>query len=163
ASRPLAERRVLWKTRFAQAKSASELIEQYEAARMACEIASARDRFALLEIMQAGIDTEQGVVSVLDHFAGDTDAQSFISRALLRRTTDARRVAAIPRSLFGERVDWIKLDRELFDMTDPKKRLERVRSAVLTAPSDPAGAARYIRLLAETGSPAEALAYGRRM
>ncbi len=61
---------------------------------------------ALLTLLQAKINTEDGATTVLSHFAGEPDAQRFLARAILRRTVDLRLAAAVSRVLFGTRIDW---------------------------------------------------------
>jgi len=163
ASRPLAERVVLWKKRLDQVSTASEWAAQFDAAHQACELPDWRDQAALLDLLQQKIDTEQRAEIVLQHFANDFDARDFIARALLRRVVDVRIAAAVSRVLFGSRVDWSSLDRELLDIGDADKRLLKLRTAMLAAPGDPAGEVRLVRLLAKTGNFAEALAHGRRL
>jgi tetratricopeptide (TPR) repeat protein len=163
ANRPLAERVALWKKRLDQVTTASESAAQFDAAYQACELPDWRDRAALLDLLQRKIDTEQGAEIVLHHFAYDTDARDFLARELLRRTVDVRIAAAVSRALFGSRVDWQNLDRELLDIGDADKRLLKLKTAMLEAPGDPAGEVRLVRLLAKTGNFAEALAHGRRL
>jgi len=163
ANRPLAERVALWKKRLDQVTTASESSAQFDAAYQACELPDWRDRAALLDLLQRKVDTEQGAEIMLQHFAYDFDARDFLARALLRRTVDVRIAAAVSRALFGSRVDWPSLDRELLDIGDADKRLLKLRTAMLAAPGDPAGEVRLVRLLAKTGNFAEALAHGRRL
>ncbi len=162
ASRPLAERIVLWRRRLSQAKSATDLITQYEAARAACELPDFRDQAALLQLVQARIATEDGAEQVLAHFAGEPEAQQYVARAILRRTVDVRLAAAVSRVLYG-RVDWLDLDRRLLEKKEIDAQIQLVRAAMLVAPGDPAGELRLIRLLAKKGDRQEALGYGRRL
>src|SRR6185436_8944413 len=129
----------------------------------ACELADWRDQAALLDLIQQRIDTEQGAEIARSHFSHDTDAQQFLARALLRRVVDVRIAAAVSRVLFGGRVDWAKVDRELLDVGDPQRRLVKLKAAMLAAPGDPAGEVRLVKLLARSGNFAEALGYGRRL
>jgi Mg-chelatase subunit ChlD/tetratricopeptide (TPR) repeat protein len=163
ASRPLPERVVLWKKRLDQLGTAAEWAQQFDAAHDACELADWRDQAALLDLIQQKIDTEQGAEIALTHFSHDPDAQQFLARGLLRRVVDVRIAAAVSRVLFGGRVDWAKVDRELLDVGDPQKRLVKLKTAMLAAPGDPAGEVRLVKLLARTGNFAEALGYGRRL
>ena len=163
ANRPLAERIVLWKKRLDQLTTAAEWAAQFDAAHEACELAGWHDEAALLDLIQQKVDNEQAAETILSHFRWDADAEQFLARALLRRVVDVRIAAAVSRVLFGGRVDWLKVDRELLDIPDPEKRLLRLRTTMLAAPGDPAGEVRLVRLLARTGNAAEALAYGRRL
>jgi tetratricopeptide (TPR) repeat protein len=162
ASRPLAERIVLWRRRLAQANSAADLITQYEAARAACELPDFRDQAALLQLVQAKIATEDTAERVLAHFAGEPESQQYLARAILRRTVDVRLAAAVSRVLYGG-VDWLDLDRRILEKEKIDDKLQLVRAAMLVAPGDPAGDLRLIRLLAKKGERQEALAYGRRL
>lgn len=163
ASRPLAERIVLWQKRIRRAAQPVDLVVQYEAARAACELPDWRDQAALLDLVQARVDTEGAAETVLGHFAGEPEAARFVARRVLRRTVDVRLAAAVSRSLFGNTVDWERIDRELLDVDKPERRLEKLREAMLVAPGDPSGDVRLVRLLVEVGQRQEALAHGRRL
>ncbi|MDB4997130.1 MAG: hypothetical protein JWM74_4562, partial [Myxococcaceae bacterium] len=161
ASRPLAERIVLWQRRLRQATQTSEALSAYNQARSGCELPDWRDQAAFLELVQQKVDTEEGAEQVLQHFAGQDDAQRFVARRILRRTVDVRIAAVVSRVIFGG-VDWAKLDRDLAD-TKPEARLLKLRTAMLAAPGDPAGDVRLVRILSQSGDRAEAMAYGRRL
>jgi Ca-activated chloride channel family protein len=163
ASRPLAERIVLWQKRLRRASGYAELIAQYEAARASCELPDWRDQEALLDLVQARIDNEEAAVAVLAHFAGETEAQRYVARAVLRRTVDPRLSAAVSRALFGDRIDWARVDRELLDVAKPEERIVHLKAAMLVAEGDPAGDARLVKLLVQTGRTPEAIAHGRRL
>ncbi len=120
ASRPLAERLVLWQKRLKQAGDASAMVQQFEIARAACELPDWRDQAALLDLVQRRIDTEQAAEIVLSHFASEPDAQRFVARNVLRRTVDIRLAAAVSRVLFGGAVDWNIVDRDVLDLKKPK-------------------------------------------
>jgi tetratricopeptide (TPR) repeat protein len=162
ASRPLAERIVLWRRRLTQAKSAAELISTYEAARASCELPDFRDQAALLQLVQARVQTEDTAERVLGHFAGEPELQQYLARAILRRTVDVRLAASVARVLYGG-VDWRKVDRELAEKEKIDDKLQILRAAMLVAPGDPSGDLRLIRLLANKGDRQEALGYGRRL
>jgi len=163
ASRPLTERIVLWKRRLARAQQPGELAAQYDAARAACELPDWRDQEALLDLLQQRVTTEDGAQVLLSHLAGDADAQKFVARAILRRTVDTRLAAAVARVLFGGRVDWAKVDRELLDIDKPDAREAHLREMMLVSPGDPEGDVRLVKLLVQDGKGADALAYGRRL
>jgi Ca-activated chloride channel homolog len=163
ASRPLAERIVLWQKRLRRATGHAELIAQYEAARSSCELPDWRDEEALLDLVQARIDNEEAAGAVLTHFRGEVEAQRYVARAILRRTVDPRLSAAVSRALFGDRVDWTRLDRELLDIAKPEDRIVHLKAAMLVADGDPAGDARLVKLLVSTGHVQEAIAHGRRL
>jgi tetratricopeptide (TPR) repeat protein len=163
ASRPLVERIVLWKKRVARAQGAVELVSTYDGARVACELPDWRDEAALLDLVQARIDTEDGARTFLSYLAVEPDAQRYVARAILRRTVDTRLAAAVARVLFGGRVDWTTVDRELADINDADKREAHLREAMLVAPGDPEGDVRLVKLLVQNGKRADALAYGRRL
>ncbi len=163
ASRPLAERIVLWKRRIARAQQPGEIVGQYEMARVACELPDWRDQAALLDLLQQRIATEDAAQALLATLASEPDAQRYVARAILRRTVDTRLAAAVARVLFGGKVDWTKVDRELLDLDKPDAREAHLREAMLVAPGDPAGDVRLVRLLVTDGKRADALAYGRRL
>jgi tetratricopeptide (TPR) repeat protein len=163
ASRPLAERIVLWKKRLARAQQAGELVSQYDAARGACELPDWRDEAALLDLVQQRITTEDGAQALLAHLGGEPDAQRYVARAILRRTVDTRLAAAVARVLFGGKVDWAKVDRELLDIDKPDQREAHLREMMLVSPGDPEGDVRLVKLLVQDGKQADALAYGRRL
>jgi Ca-activated chloride channel family protein len=163
SSRPLAERIVLWQKRLRRATGAVDLVAQYESARASCELPDWRDQEALLDLVQARIDNEASAALVLSHFSGELEAQRFLARAVLRRTVDPRLAAAVSRGLFGDRVDWAKVDRELLDTPKTADRILRLKSAMLAAPGDPAGDVRLVKLLVEAGETQEAVAHGRRL
>jgi tetratricopeptide (TPR) repeat protein len=163
ASRPLAERIVLWKRRIARAQQAGEIVAQYDMARVACELPDWRDQAALLDLLQQRIATEDAAQALLSTLASEPDAQRYVARAILRRTVDTRLAAAVARVLFGGKVDWAKVDRELLDLDKPDAREAHLREAMLVAPGDPEGDVRLVRLLVTDGKRADALAYGRRL
>lgn len=163
ASRPLAERLVIWQKRAKKGASGQELGALYDQAYSACELPDWRDEAALLDIVQRRIETEQTADVVLRHFASHTDAQRYLAKNLLRRTVDLRVAAVVSRVLYGG-VDWSKVDRELVDLDKtPEKQLLRVKQAMLVAPGDPQGEVRLVRLLARNNDRQEALAHGRRL
>jgi len=162
ASRSLPERIMLWDKRLRSALNSTELLQQYELARSGCELPDWKDQAALLDLIQKRLETEQAVEAVLQHFASEADAQKFVARKILRRTVDLRLAAAVSRVLFGGRVDWAQVDRELLD-SKPGDRLDKLRKAMLVAPGDPNGDARLVRVLAESGQVSEALSHGRRL
>ncbi|MBK6690646.1 MAG: hypothetical protein IPG50_00310 [Myxococcales bacterium] len=163
ASRPLAERIVLWQRRMKQAADARAVVGQLEMARAACELPDWRDQAAFLDLVQQRVDTEGAAEVVLSHLSGDREAQRFVARAILRRTVDIRLAAAVSRVLFGGIVDWSGVDRSLLELKTPEERVLRVRAAMLRAEGDPQGDLRLVRLLAKAGDRQEALAHGRRL
>src|SRR5262249_4141521 len=150
ANRPLAERIVLWQKRLRSATTAVDVVQQFEAARAACELPDWRDQAALLELVEQKVDTEEGAETVLTHFCGEREAPRFVARGILRRTVDVRLAAVVSRVLFGG-IDWTKIDRDMLDMSDPDKKLLYLRTALLSAQGDPQGDVRLVRLLAKTG------------
>ncbi len=162
ASRPLAERIVIWQRRVKRTENAFDLASAYDQAFAACELPDWRDEAALLDVLQKRIDTEQAAEIVLGHFASHRDAQRYVARNLLHRTVDVRIAAAVSRILYGA-VDWTKLDRELADIADPERRLAHLKAAMLVAAGDPQGDVRLVSLLARAGKREEALAVGRRL
>jgi len=162
ASRPLAERIVVWQKRLKRLTNPIEIVQQYESARAGCELRDWRDQAALLELVQQTIGTEGSAEIVLTHFASEPEAQRFVARGILRRTVDLRVAAVVSRVLFHG-VDWVRVDRDLADLDKPEKKLLYLRSAMLVAPGDPQGDVRLVKLLSRTGQRQEALSYGRRL
>lgn len=163
ALRPLPQRVLLWKKRLKNAKQPQELVERYDAALSACELADWRAERTFLDLLQKRIDGEGSATVVLSHFAGRPEVQKFLAKLILRRAVDPRLVAAVERALFGSKVDWAKLDLELSEIDDVHKRIEKVREASLKAPDDPNGGARLVKLLVEANQKDEAVALGRRL
>jgi Ca-activated chloride channel homolog len=163
ASRPLAERLVIWQKRARKAANANELASLYDQAYASCELPDWRDEAALLDVIQRRVDTEQAVEIVLAHFADFGDGQRYLARNLLRRTVDVRVAAAVSRVLYGG-VDWQRVDREIVDADKPEKQIARLKAAMLVAPGDPQGDVRLVKLLArQPDKRQEALAHGRRL
>lgn len=162
ASRPLAERIVLWTQRLKPLTQASDVLGQFNAARAACELPDWRDEAALLDLVEKKITTEDGATLILSSFSGDSDAQAFVARKILQRTVDVRIAAAVERTLFGG-VDWDKVDHDLADIKKPEDRLAHLRAAMLQAPGDPQGDVRLVKMLVDTGARDEAIAHGRRL
>jgi predicted negative regulator of RcsB-dependent stress response len=154
---------VLWKKRLKQAVTPQDLTRQYDLARMGCELPDWRDQAALLDLIQGRVDTEQAAEVVLSSLWSEPESRNYVARAILRRTVDPRLSAAVSRALFGARVDWAKVDRDLLDAAKPEDKLKKLREAMLAAPGDPAGDVRLVKLLAQQGNRGEALAHGRRM
>jgi Ca-activated chloride channel homolog len=163
ARRPLAERILLWQGRLKRAGSAAELIERYEGARTTCEVSDFRAQAALLSLIQAKVRTEGAAEALLAHFAGQRETQKFIAHAILRRSVDARMVAAVRRVLFEDRARWAELDNELAAIVAPADRVTRLRQIQLSYPDDPEAMIRLVRALADAGQKDEALALGRRL
>ncbi|MEO8799350.1 MAG: tetratricopeptide repeat protein, partial [Polyangiaceae bacterium] len=162
ASRPLAERIVLWTRRLKPLTSATETMDQFDQARAACELPDWRDEAALLDLVEKKVTTEDAAQAVLVHLGGDPDAQAFVARKILRRTVDVRLAAAVERTLFGG-IDWAKVDRDLLDAKNAEDRLAKLRLAMLQAPGDPQGDIRLVKLLVDAGHRDEAIAHGRRL
>lgn len=163
ASRPLAQRVLLWRQRLRPARSAPELLARYEAARVACELTDWHAERSFLALMQQSIGTEGDARAVLAHFGGRPEVKRYLAQLILRRAVEPRLVAAVEGELFGRAVDWAALDRELSAIAEPEVRLTRLREAMVKAPRDPNGDMRLVRLLVELGQHDEALALGRRL
>lgn len=163
ARRPLFQRMLMWKKRLKTANGPDELMQRYHAARKACELGDWRAERVFLDLLQRRIDSEAGVRIVLGAFRWRPEVQKFLARLVLRRTVDARMIAAVESSLFGNGVDWAKLDRELSEIEDIDKRIDKLRQAMSRAPNDPNGDIRLVKLLAKAGKKDEALQLGRRL
>ncbi|MBX3193213.1 MAG: tetratricopeptide repeat protein, partial [Labilithrix sp.] len=162
ASRPLAERTLLWQKRAKKVASGAELAGIYDRAYAACELPDWRDEAALLDILGRRIETEQTAETFLAHLAPWPEAQRFVARNLLRRTVDVRIAAAVSRVLHGG-VDWARVDNEIASTDKVDRQLLVLKTAMLAAPNDPQGDMRYVRLLARAGQRNEAIAHGRRL
>jgi Ca-activated chloride channel homolog len=163
AARPLWHRVLLWKQRLKTASTPLELIERYDSARRACELGDWRAERTFLQLMQRLIRTEDTARLVLEHFAGRADVQRYLAKLILRRAVDARLIAAVQGSVFGTSPNWTELDLKLQAIADPRERLEQLRQALATAPDDPEGTVRLVRLLSECGEGEQALSLGRRL
>ncbi|MEO7034846.1 MAG: VIT domain-containing protein [Polyangiaceae bacterium] len=161
ASRPLAQRVLLWRQRFRAAKQPAELLERYDTARLACELDDWQAERVFLDLLQQHIDSEGGAELVLSHFADRADVQKYIAKLILRRAVDARLVAAVERVLFGGSVDWLEADLKLQTIVNPDERLLKLRELLTRAPGDPNGSIRLIRALLDAGNKEEALSLGR--
>jgi len=163
AARPLWHRILLWKQRLKTAKAPSELIERYDSARRACELGDWRAERIFLQLMQRLVRSEDAARLVLRHFDGRADVQRYLAKLILRRAVDARLIAAVHRTVFGTSPNWTELDLKLQAIAEPKQRLEELRQALSTAPDDPEGTVRLVRLLSECGDSVQALSLGRRL
>ncbi|MBX3182475.1 MAG: FecR domain-containing protein [Polyangiaceae bacterium] len=163
AERPLAERMLLWRRRLATVSTASDLIDRYRSAYEGCELKDWRSERAFLELMQARVSTPEAAVSMLRLFTGRPDVQKFVAKLLLRRSVDSALRLAVERELFGSKVTWADVDRELSEIKDLDKRIARLRAFMAQAPEDPNGDIRLVKLLSESGKKDEALAHGRRL
>lgn len=163
ARRPLAERIVLWSSRLRRAAGSDELIARYEGARVTCEIEDFRSQAALLDLIQAKVKTEGAAASLLEHFAGEREAQRYLAHGILRRTVDPRIIATVRRALFGDRARWAEIDNDLAALKGPTERIEKLRQILAGYPDDPEGELRLVRLLAEANQKEEALSLGRRL
>ncbi len=163
AARPLAQRALLWQKRIKTAGSPSDLLSRYDAALGACEVADWRAERTFLELMQRKVDSQAAATIVLGRFAPRPDVQKFLAKLILRRAVDAGLVTGVERALFGNTVDWVKVDRELSEIEDIDKRIARLRESMAKAPDDPNGGMRLIKLLIVAGKKDEAVALGRRL
>jgi tetratricopeptide (TPR) repeat protein len=116
-----------------------------------------------LELLQRKVDNEGAATLLLAHFAGRPDVQRHVAKLILRRAVDGRLVAAVERTLFGGRVDWAAVDRDLSAIEAVEKRIEKLREAMAKAPEDPNGGMRLVKLLVEADRKEEAVALGRRL
>jgi Ca-activated chloride channel family protein len=162
ASRPLAQRVLLWRQRLRAAKQPGELLERYDTARRACELDDWQAERVFLDLLQQRIDSEGGADLVLSRFADRGDVQKYIAKLILRRAVDRRLVAAIERVLFGASVNWLEADLKLQSIAKPEERLLQLRELMARSPSDPNGSIRLVRALLDAGQKEEALSLGRR-
>jgi tetratricopeptide (TPR) repeat protein len=162
ASRPLAQRVLLWRQRLRAAKQPGELLERYDTARRACELDDWQAERVFLDLLQQRIDSEGGADLVLSRFADRGDVQKYIAKLILRRAVDRRLVAAVERVLFGGSVNWLEADLKLQSIAKPEERLLQLRELMARAPSDPNGSIRLVRALLDAGQKEEALSIGRR-
>lgn len=163
AARPLAERMLLWHRRARKVTGGAELGAIYDRAYSACELPDWRDEAALLDILSQRVETEQTAETFLQHLSSQPDAQKFVARGLVRRTIDLRVAAAVSRVMNGGVVDWLRVDNEIASTEKLDRQLAIVRAAMLTAPNDPQGDVRYVKILARSGQRNEAIAHGRRL
>ena len=161
ASRPLAQRVLLWRQRLRAAKQPGELLERYDTARRACELDDWQAERVFLDLLQQHVDSEGGAELVLSRFADRGDVQKYIAKLILRRAVDARLVAAVERVLFGGSVNWLEADLKLQAIVNPEERLLKLRELLARAPADPNGSIRLVRALLDAGNKEEALTLGR--
>lgn len=150
ASRPLGDRTVIWRRRFATA-GPDELLERYRSAKRACELPEWRSEQVFLRLLAGEIRSEAQAGMVLTAFAHDRPAQRLLGRLILRGTVDPRIAATVTRALLGDDLDWPSIDLRLAGITDLNQRIELLRRAMAEEPDDPQGAMRLIRLLAQAG------------
>ncbi len=162
ARRPLWNRIVVWKKRLKSAQP-HELLDRYHAARAACELPDWRSEAALLRLIARRVETEGQAVHLLRAFDAEPDTQRFVARLLLRGTVDPRMVASVEGVLFGDRVDWTEVDRDLTEIEELDDRIERLREVMAVVPEDSRGAIRLVRLLAEAGRLDELVVQTRRL
>lgn len=163
ARRPLAERAVIWSRRLQAAENAAELIERFQAARGACELNDWRAESRFLQLMQRSVRTPDDASYVVNQFACEGESRLYLARLLLRRAVDEPFISAVERALFAGQVNWTEVDLELSAISDPAKRLERLRAYAARAPDDPNGTIRLCRALAKAGLADEALLNARRL
>jgi len=163
AARPLAQRALLWQKRIKTATSPSDLLSRYDSALAACEVADWRAERTFLELMQRKVDSQAAAGVVLARFSSRPDVQKFLAKLILRRSVDQGVVNAIERSLFGNSVDWAKVDLELSEIEDIDKRIDKLREHIAKAPDDPNGGMRLIKLMIAAGKKDEAVSLGRRL
>lgn len=163
AAQDLGQRKLLWERRLALAADITATLEVYEAVASSCEMPGWKDQRTMLQLVQARANSEADIAMLLGHFADDSDARSYLARALLRRLVDPALVGAVGAAMFGEVIDWPALDRKLRLQTDAAEQLRLLRVAMTRAPGDPEGERRMIRMLAARGQRAEAIARGRKV
>lgn len=163
ARRPLAERAIIWSRRLQAAENASELTERYRAARSACELGDWRAESRFLQLMQRYVRTPDDATFVVNQFTCQGEARHYLARLLLRRAVDEAFITAVQRALFAGPVDWVEVDLELSAISDPAKRLEKLRGYSTRAPDDANGTLRLCRALAKASLMEEALLQARRL
>lgn len=163
SERPLAQRVLLWKKRISTARGSSDLIARYRAAFEACELKDWRSERAFLELLQAKVETPEAANTVLGFFRARPDVQKFVAKLILRRSVNPALTAAVEQQLFGNRVSWTDVDRQLSEITDLDKRITKLKEFMARAPEDPNGDIRLVKLLSLAGRKDEALAHGRRL
>lgn len=163
SERPLAERAAIWRQRLKTARDPMSLVQRYEAARGACELADWRAEALFLRLLEHYIGDEGTATAVLSAFSSLPESQRYLAQRILRRAVDPRMVSAVEQVLFGSKVDWADVDRQLSAIADPSARLSRLRERMAASPDDPEGLIRLVRSLAEAGQKEEALRSGRRL
>jgi tetratricopeptide (TPR) repeat protein len=163
SKRLLSERVVFWHRRLRTAETAQDLLERYTTAKRSCELSDWLAERTFLGLLEARLTNEGDTRAILNHFSDQSDIRNFIASRLLRRSTDARIIAAVREVLFGNAVDWLAVDRITQSMTDPDKRIAELRKAIAKAPADPEGNLRLLRQLVRSGRTSEALALGQRV
>lgn len=160
STRSMSTRRRLWARQLDRHASMSNMLQAYEAAVATCEIERWRDQKTFLDLLQARARTEAEIQLLLGHFAGDEDATTFLTQALLRRLVDANLIATVVYAKHGLTVDWFAVDLELRQTDDPRERLEILDRALRRSPGDPDGERRMIRELVAQDRRDEAITRG---
>jgi len=163
ARRPLAERAVIWSRRLQAAENAAELTERFQSARASCELGDWRAESRFLQLMQRYVRTPDDASYVVNQFTCEGESRLYLARLLLRRAVDEPFITAVERALFSGQVRWNEVDLELSSISDPNKRLERLRAYAARAPDDANGTIRLCRALAKAGLADEALLNARRL
>jgi len=163
ARRPLAERAIIWSRRLQAAENAAELTERFQAARASCELGDWRAESRFLQLMQRYVRTPDDAAYVVNQFSCEGESRLYLARLLLRRAVDEAFISSVERALFSGQVRWNEVDLELSAISDPNKRLERLRAYAARAPDDPNGTIRLCRALAKAGQADEALLNARRL
>jgi len=163
ARRPLAERAVIWSRRLQAAENAAELTERFRAARASCELGDWRAESRFLQLMQRYVRTPDDAGYVVNQFACEGESRLYLARLLLRRAVDEAFITAVERALFSGQVRWNEVDLELSAISDPNKRLEKLRAYAARDPDDANGTIRLCRALAKAGLADEALLNARRL
>lgn len=163
SSRPLAQRLLMWKKRFKTVRVPADLVERYRLARASCEIPDWRSESAFLSALSTQIGNEAAATLMLETLKPVPQTQRYLAQLVLRRSVDQRVVDAVKRTLFGQDVSWLEVDRKLAETADAAKRVELVKAAMAKAPDDPSGVVRLVRVLADANRLEEAVLLERRL
>ncbi len=163
ASRPLADRAVMWARRLRSATTMAQALSLYDSSRAACEITGQRDQRALLGQLERFATNAESAEQLFAHFGHDPDAVALLARHVLRRTLDPYVAAIARRESHGGSIDWSRVDLELAALSSNTLRIERLRALLLGTSNDVDGELRLMRLLLREGKREEALPMAARL
>jgi tetratricopeptide (TPR) repeat protein len=159
ARRSLAHRRAIWLNQLDQAGGIGGWIGVYRRADGQCELPHWRDRKELLDLIQQRISSPPEVTALLAA-AGDTKAQDFVRRQLLRRAVTPELASA---STPSDSVNWALAEAALNKVREPQRRLAELRKICEQNPQSVGCALRLISALIAAGNAGDALSLALRL
>ncbi|MGF1464622.1 MAG: TonB family protein [Sandaracinaceae bacterium] len=147
ATKPLDDRRALWRERLRQAGSASAWVRVYRDAGRACEAPTWRDRRALLGLMLARAGSIDGMLALYRALTPGS-ARGYVRRRILSRVRTPEDLMAVRRGLgLGASVDWALVEQVLARADGEAARIRALRELVRDYPESFELALRLLRAL----------------